>query len=257
LNGTGNNKTLVITAAPNYGQLWYNGIMVTAGDKITNYNPSLLSLIITDTTNNTVGFQYAYVDQAGVESAPVLYTINWSVPLPITLVDFKAIKVNTTALLQWETAKEEYTRHFVVERSNDSRSWKSIGEVTAAGNSHALLRYELKDETPLPGSNYYRLKTVFLDEGHEMSMIRRLEFTEQIGKIMVVPNPARKSATLVLDKTSKAPIQVKMLNIFGQTIHTYTIPAGTNKYPIDLDDMAQGIYTISMDKFKSVKLVVE
>jgi hypothetical protein len=257
LNGTGNNKTLVITAAPNYGQLRYNGTMVTAGEKIINYNPSLLSIIITDTTNNTVSFQYAYVDQAGVESAPVSYTINWGAPLPITLIDFKAVKVNTTALLQWETAKEEHTSHFIVERSADSRSWKSIGQVTAAGNSNAILKYELNDETPLQGSNYYRLKTIFPDGGHEMSMIRRLEFSEQTGKIMIVPNPAHKSATLVLDKTYKAPIQVKVSNILGQTIHTYTIPAGTNKYPIDLDGMAQGMYTISIDRYESIKLIVE
>lgn len=257
LNGTGNNKTLVITAAPNYGQLWYNGTIVTAGDKIINYNPSLLSITITDTTNSTVSFQYAYTDQAGVESAPVLYTINWGVPLPITLVDFKATKVGSAALLQWETAQEEHTNSFIIERSADSRSWKSIGQVVAAGNSNAILKYELSDEIPLQGSNYYRLKIVFLDGGHETSMIRRLEFSEQTGKIMVVPNPAHKSATLMLDKTYKAPIQVKVSNILGQTIHTYTIPVGANKCPIDLDGMAQGMYTISIDRFESIKLVVE
>jgi hypothetical protein len=257
LNGTGNNKTLVISAAPNYGQLWYNGTMVTAGDKITNYNPSLLSIIITDTTNNTVSFQYAYVDQAGVESTPALYTINWGVPLPVTLIDFKAIKVNATALLQWETATEEHTNYFIVERSADSRSWKSIGQVASTGNSNAMLKYQFSDEAPLQGSNYYRLKTVFLDGGHEMSMIRRLEFSEQTGNIMVVPNPAHKSATLVLDKTYKTPIQVKMSNILGQTIHTYTIPAGVDKYSINLEGMAQGMYTIGIDRFESIKLVVE
>jgi hypothetical protein len=172
-------------------------------------------------------------------------------------MDFKAIKVNTTALLQWETAKEEYTTYFVVERSADSRNWKSIGQVAAAGNSNGILKYEFSDETPLQGINYYRLKTMFLDGDHEMSMIRRLEFNEQAGKIMIVPNPAHKSATLVLDKTYKAPIQVKMSNILGQTIHTYTIPAGVNKYSFDLDGMAQGMYTISMDRFESIKLVID
>lgn len=260
LDGTGNNKTLIITAAPNYGELWYNGVMVTAGEKIANYNPALLSLKVTDTSNNTVSFQYAYIDQAGIQSAPVLYTINWSTPLPVTLVRFDAIKTGDKALLQWETVKEEHSDHFVVERSADSRSWQSIAQVAAAGNSNDSRKYEQYDNAPLEGVNFYRLVMVSSDGSHEYSMVRRLEFEEPIGKIKVVPNPAHKSAMIQMDKTTKVAREVRILNVLGQTVHSFTMPAGIKQYPLNLSSLAQGMYTISIEASghtENIKLVVE
>lgn len=256
LDGTGNNKTLVISGAPDYGVLWYNGVMITAGEKILNYNPALLSIEITDTSNNTINFQYAYVDEAGTESAPVTYTINWSTPLPITLVNFSATKAESTAWLQWETAQEKQSRYFIIERSADSKNWQSIGHVTAAGNSSASRKYEHYDREPLDGLNYYRLKLVSLDGSNELSMIRRLEFDGD-GVVKVVPNPAHKSATLLLGKASKVPTQLNLLNMAGQIIRSYTIPAGNRQYTLDLSNIAQGVYSISIEGTKYIKLIVE
>lgn len=255
LDGTGNNKSLVISAAPDYGELWYNGVMITAGEKIINYNPALLSIKITDTSNNTVSFQYAYVDEAGIESAPATYTINWSTPLPITLVDFRATKVAGTAWLQWETAQEKQSNYFVVERSADSKNWQSISRIAAAGNSSTSIRYEHYDKEPLEGFNYYRLKLVSLDGNNELSMIHRLEFNSE-SNIQVVPNPAHKSVMLLLDIASKEPKQVKLLSMSGRVIRSYIIPAGTKKYPMELSGIAQGVYSISLGT-KYIKLVVE
>lgn len=259
LNGTGNNKTLVITAAPNYGELWYNGVMVTAGEKISNYNPALLSLKVTDTSNNTVSFQYAYIDQSGMESAPVLYTINWSTPLPVTLVNFNAIKNGDKALLQWETVKEENSDHFTVERSADSRNWQAIARVAAAGNSNGSLKYEQYDNAPLEGANFYRLVMISLDGGHEYSMIRRLIFEGSVGQIKVVPNPAHKSAMIVLDKAAPSDKEVRLLNVLGQTVQQFSIPAGSKQYPLDISGLAQGMYTISIGSSgnTNIKFIVE
>lgn len=260
LDGTGNNKTLVITAAPNYGVLWYNGALVTAGDMITNYNPDLLSLVITDTAYSMVSFQYAYVDQAGVESEPVLYTINWSTPLPVTLVDFNAIKMGNKALLQWEAVKEENSDHFIVERSADSRSWQAIAQIPAAGNSNGSSKYWHYDNTPMEEVNFYRLVMISLDGGHEYSMIRRLTYRAATWQINVVPNPAYKSAVIILDKDSKVEREVRLRSMAGQTVHSFTIPAGIRQYPLDLSKFAPGMYTISIEtsgNTESIKLIVQ
>lgn len=260
LNGADSNRTVIITAAPNYGELWYNGQQLMAGEKIINYDPSLMSLKITDTTNNTVSFQYAYLDGANVQSVPVLYTLNWSTPLPVTLVDFKAIKSGDKALLSWETAMERQTDYFVVERSLDSKSWQPIARVAAAGNSSNGHQYEQYDTEPEDGLNYYRLKAVSLDGRHEYSMICRLSFGVMARLIKVVPNPASKSAVILLGNAVKTPTEIMLQNMSGQTVRRFKIPAGSKQHPMDLNGLAQGMYTISIEtpgSVQNIKLVIE
>ena len=61
------NDNYVVGYGPVYGILYYDGIPVTNGQVITNYNPAKLTLDPKD-GNVTVKFQYRQIDAAGVES---------------------------------------------------------------------------------------------------------------------------------------------------------------------------------------------
>ncbi|MEH1875561.1 beta strand repeat-containing protein [Nostoc sp.] len=62
----GSGKTFKIVTLPTNGTLTYNGTAVTAGQIISNYNPTLLQLDPNDGTI-TVSFTYAAIDAAGKE----------------------------------------------------------------------------------------------------------------------------------------------------------------------------------------------
>jgi hypothetical protein len=84
--------------------------------------------------------------------------------LPITLADFKAVKRNTTIDLLWTTSAEINNKGFYVERSsNITQGFKAIGYIVSkavSGNISNALTYNLVDENPIQGINYYRLKQV-------------------------------------------------------------------------------------------------
>jgi hypothetical protein len=61
------------------------------------------------------------------------------IPLPLHFLTFKGSLQNNAALLQWETANEVNTSHFVVERSIDGINFNPIGTVAAAGSSTTTL----------------------------------------------------------------------------------------------------------------------
>lgn len=61
--------TVTITTVPGNGTLYYNGTPVTAGQVITNFDPSLLS-IDPDDGNQDIIFTYTTTDAAGVTSSP-------------------------------------------------------------------------------------------------------------------------------------------------------------------------------------------
>jgi Secretion system C-terminal sorting domain len=117
-------------------------------------------------------------------------------PLPVGLLNFNAIaQNNSTVLLTWETATEQNSRYFVIQRSRDGISFDSIGVVAAAGNSTALLSYSFTDPAPFPGYNDYRLMLMNLDGTQQLSEIKRV-WIGQSTKIVVYPNPAKGFLTI-------------------------------------------------------------
>jgi Secretion system C-terminal sorting domain len=117
-------------------------------------------------------------------------------PLPVGLLNFNAIvQNNSTVLLTWETASEQNSRYFVIQRSRDGISFDSIGVVAAAGNSTALLGYDFTDPAPFPGYNDYRLRLMNLDGTQQLSEIKRV-WIGQPTQIVVYPNPAKDFLTI-------------------------------------------------------------
>lgn len=98
------------------------------------------------------------------------------VPLPVNFTSFTAVAQQDQSLLKWQTAQEQNSREFIVERSVDGLSYSEIGSVDAAGNSSSPSNYSFVDAAPVTGKNYYRLKETDLDNKFMYSDIRIVNF---------------------------------------------------------------------------------
>jgi hypothetical protein len=96
--------------------------------------------------------------------------------LPVTISKFTAAPSGNEALLQWQTATEQNSRNFIVQRSSDGSNFTDIATLDAAGNSQALLDYAYTDPQPLKNNNFYRLKQVDLDGKFIYSAVRLVNF---------------------------------------------------------------------------------
>jgi Secretion system C-terminal sorting domain len=85
---------------------------------------------------------------------------NLDVPLPIEIISFDATKGKTNTLLTWKTANALQMSHFDVERSQDGKTFAPVGQAVKAVNTIDKMSYNLTDEKPFAGINYYRLKSV-------------------------------------------------------------------------------------------------
>jgi hypothetical protein len=83
--------------------------------------------------------------------------------LPVELIAFTGQEEGATVRLEWTTASERNSSHFVVERARDALDYTTIGTLPAAGYSQSLLEYTFIDQAPLSGLSYYRLLQVDLD----------------------------------------------------------------------------------------------
>jgi|GEM_PF-3222806 len=110
-------------------------------------------------------------------------------PLPVKLITFTGRKTNEVVVLNWTTAVEINSHKFVVERSGDLSHWITIGEVAGAGNSNAMIHYNLTDNNPLHGTAYYRLRQVDMDGAFVYSNSVTIETEGQSIYMSIMPNP--------------------------------------------------------------------
>ncbi len=119
------------------------------------------------------------------------FTIGSTTPdnsLPVELIRFDAAKHDAEVYLQWETATEENSSHFVVQRSDDGHVFEDMHTILTNGNSETRQQYSSEDTKPYYGLNYYRLKIVDNDRTTEYSNIEVVKF-ELIPTIALYPNP--------------------------------------------------------------------
>jgi len=123
----------------------------------------------TTATLNGVGYTWYEVSW---RSSP---DTGWSIAtalvaaLPVKLISFSAQQNNKTVLLNWQTANELNTSHFVIQHGNNGTSFIEIGTVNAEGSGAS--GYSFTDNNPANGINYYRLESVDKDGATSYSKV--------------------------------------------------------------------------------------
>ena len=111
------------------------------------------------------------------------------------------------------------------------------------------------------GSRYYRLKILYNNNSFTYSAVREVIFEEAlIGKIY--PNPSPGKFNLVLKTSVGNKMSARLLNMAGQVIRRYELPATgfPQTLAVDLTTAPAGIYTLQvempgeMQRFKLVKI---
>jgi hypothetical protein len=133
-------------------------------------------------------------------------------PLPVVLTSFQGKSTPAGVAMQWETASEHHTSHFVVERATEAAgNFRAIGEVKSAGTSAQARQYQLLDSAP-GLRNYYRLRQVDLDGTETFSPVVTVQADPEKAVLTVYPNPATDLLTVrgpvgtaftVLDQTGR------------------------------------------------------
>jgi len=253
-------RSLIIDTVPVNADLYYNGVLVTAGQQIDNFDPSLLQVQITAATLGAVStsFSYSFVDAAGKKDpTPATYTLTWLSPLPVTGLTIRANVNGTNALVIWQTQTEINTSYFVLERSLDNRNFTPVGNpVTAAGNSNSPRSYQL-DENISRFINapviYYRIRLTDIDGRVRYSNVAAVRLNMLAG-MTVWPNPFSSSVVLSLNSTEPARIQVIITDVAGKTVSSanFNVNAGLSQVTINnLERLARGIYMLNVINEKS------
>jgi hypothetical protein len=170
-----------------------------------------------------------------------------SVPLPITLIDFKAECKNKNIDLFWATATEQNNAYFTIERSKDGINFSSIGTVNGAGNSSVTLNYEFTDPSPEAGGVYYRLKQTDYNGNFSYSSIVFLQCASGL-EIWIYPNPVLTQLVYEVYSDEERDLQVTTINVLGQVINASILHVvkGLNHFSNDVRYFSAGTYLLRL-----------
>ena len=185
------------------------------------------------------------------------------VALPININYFTGSKQSAGHLLSWKvncTTSDMAT--MVLERSSDSRNYKTINSITADA-LRCMQPFNFTDNTPAPGINYYRLKIIDIDGKISYSgIVALLNAVKGFEIISLAPNPVVGNyCTLNITSALALKIDLQITDIQGRVVKNFLAPltAGFNSIPINVNNLAAGSYTITAkidgDKKSPVRFV--
>lgn len=117
--------------------------------------------------------------------------------LPVELVSFEGQTHPNYTLVEWETASEQNSDYFLLDRSEDGEMWRTIENKKAAGNSTEKIKYTYVDRN-LSSIVYYRLIQVDIN------------------------GDSKTYGPIVVERNSESKRVVKYINVAGQEIDPST-----------------------------------
>jgi uncharacterized delta-60 repeat protein len=184
----------------------------------------------------------------GTKDVALIAIENDGTPLPLVLSQFYAQKQTSKVVLQWQTASEEGVKQFVIERSNDGKSFKAIGTVAAAGNSTITKRYSFADQSPITSaSNYYRLLMQDADGNFKYSKTLIIKFDGQLSTEMkVYPSIVKDILQVQLPDGMNGNIGIQIIDMNGRVIRRNNIAGDGHALntTMDVSTLIKGVYII-------------
>jgi len=168
--------------------------------------------------------------------------------LPLTLTQFYAQKQTSKVLLQWQTSMEENVKQYVIERSNDGKTYTDIGEVAAAGNSTTAKNYAYTDQSPyMSANNYYRLKMQDIDGNYKYSKVLIVKFTGELTtNVQVFPSPVKDLLQIQLPGGLNGNVGLSIIDINGHIVKRNNIASDGNglNTSFDVSSLPKGVYVL-------------
>ena len=230
-------------------------INVTAASNTTlfsfNYTSTSQSIrkLVLDITGNGDGNSYLYMDDLVISS-----TFNYASPyacasnpatiiLPVKLLGFNGSLLNNKASLQWSVADNETGNYFDVQKSNDGRTFTTIG-VVLVSEKNGTENYSFTDTKEIGTEAYYRLTIRNVNGSASQSRIVSLkaQSTKASNGLVILQNPVESALMFTYTSATAGKATVNIYNASGVRMHTMVtnVQPGANTISVSLDGRFNG-----------------
>lgn len=162
--------------------------------------------------------------------------------LPVSWGGFRAVAKGNKVELEWSTAKNRQTAHFVLEHSTNGISYTPVANITAQPGDAGLAQYGYTFAgADLLKTNYFRVKQVTANGRSGCSIPRTVRF----DKGVIVPF---ETVVDLANSELQFNVQTEHLRVFlndqdGKTLQQFAFQPG--QHDIYIDSLPAGVYRIN------------
>lgn len=223
------------------------GAVVTTGS-LTGLAGSTSSKTWTGITGSTLQVWACMAANGSTEEYDLTtFTVSGGTVLPITLAGFFANRTKDNEVkVTWQTAMEKNNAYFDIERSEDGKTFRSIGEVKGKGNTSSGFSYSFMDEKPTQGNNYYRLKQTDYDGTFEYSHILTVKNNAKEERFVISPNPVADVMNIEYLGKNNDVRSIEIYDVFGKLVYQVSNDAQENE--INTSSLQSGTYILKINQ---------
>ncbi|MBL0060674.1 MAG: T9SS type A sorting domain-containing protein [bacterium] len=147
--------------------------------------------------------------------------------LPVEMASFDATGLEGEVRVDWSTATETNTSHFLLERSTDNENWSNAAQVQAHGESSSETRYSFTDANVLAGTAYsYRLTVVNMDGSSSVypEIASATPGTQgtvtEFALAQNYPNPFNPETNISYTLAEASNVSLKVFTVTGEEVTT-------------------------------------
>ncbi len=171
--------------------------------------------------------------------------------VPVTFTSVKAYRKDAKIKVEWNVENEINVKQYEVEKSLSGNQFNIIAVKKATANNGATAGYNISDENPVNGYNYYRIRSVDHDGKVQYSpVVKVLVEKEKEAGIAIYPNPITNGViNLQLTNQPAGEYGIKLYNKLGQVILSKKVQRseGNSTEKINWDfNLAHGMYHLEV-----------
>lgn len=167
--------------------------------------------------------------------------------IPVRLEYINGFKATAGNALNWRLTCLSSSITMEVQRSADTRNFRSIESITAS-QARCAEPFNYLDAAPLKGKNFYRLKMTDADGRVSYSPVVLVSNGESgLEFVGLYPSVVHDKTALSISSDRPAVIEIAITDMSGRVIskNKHTVTAGSGLINIDCSKLAAGMYNIT------------
>ena len=157
------------------------------------------------------------------------------------------VKERNKISVQWMVDSVREGGYFVIERSNDGGHYETVG---ALKTTNSVTQYELTDNAPFNGSNFYRIKYAGITGHIGYSKTYQVSLSQN-GGFKFYPNPVDKLLIIQTDHS----MEMQIVSPVGVLLISRQLQPGLQV--INVSMLEKGIYLLRVTDKENNKEIIE
>lgn len=203
-------------------------------------------------SNSSSGISTTGSHQTSIASASsdgILVKYNNLSFLPINIISFSATPSENQEAVEcnWKVASESSCQGYVLDRSADGSTWSLLDELGCTGFD-SIYEYQVLDESPDMGINYYRISQLDFQGNVVDSKVAVVMLQQDPDDLLLYPIPAGNYLNMMVNSRDDQFCTLNVFDLYGKLLMSSPLSfiRGSNYLGIETASLPHGHYIVQL-----------